>query len=62
MGIAFNSRTIKRGFGYKSSTIWKQPVSLNQAIKRLTPQNIIYLKSLGLKIKNSGLGISLGST
>lgn len=54
MGISFRHHTIKRGFSYKNNTSWKATVSLNQASKRLTPQNISYLRSLGLKLKNIG--------
>ena len=48
MGIVYN---LKVGKGYKNLQSEKV-VSYNNTLKRLTPQNVNFLKSIGFRIKS----------
>lgn len=57
MGIVYNRKV---GSAYKLTPTWTTPVSHPRTAKVLTPQNIRYLKSLGLRVKKRVCGSGIG--
>lgn len=50
MGIVFDTKV---GQSYNSESTCREPISRRAPLKKLTPRNLHFLKSLGLKVTES---------
>lgn len=52
MGIVYANKKRVIGGNYIDKPSCPRLISRQSMVKRLTPQNVVFLKSLGLKVKN----------